>query len=73
MTPQQRSEALHQGGATQAQIARRLGVSKSLVSQVMHGQKASARVRRALAWAMGLPVAVVFPPDRGRGRPRRKS
>jgi lambda repressor-like predicted transcriptional regulator len=45
------------------QIARRLKVSPSLISHVIHGRRPSPRVRRAIADALRMPVEALWPDD----------
>ena len=49
-------------GLTQTEIARKLGVSQSLLSGVIHGYKKSKRVRKFLASKLGYPVEKIWPP-----------
>lgn len=48
-------------GQSSAHIAQRLGVSRALVSRVIRGSRSNARVQRAIARALALPVRSVFP------------
>jgi len=51
---------------TGAEIGRKLGVSTSLVCQVIRGEWPNPRVRRAVAEALGLPYKKVWrEEDRG--------
>ncbi len=52
-------------GVTQAQIAKRKGVSKQFVSQVISGIRRTAYIQDAIAEAVGEPVCELFP-DRER-------
>ncbi len=48
-------------GQSSAHIAQRLGVSRALVSRVIRGSRSNARVQRAIARALALPVRSIFP------------
>ncbi|MCA3225035.1 MAG: helix-turn-helix domain-containing protein [Burkholderiales bacterium] len=48
-------------GQSSAHIAARLGVSRALVSYVIHGHRHNRRVRSAIARALGMKVAQVWP------------
>ena len=76
-TPKQIRMELLKKGVEQAAIARDLGVAPATIYKVIEGLSASDRVRRAIAEAIGQPVAMIWPsvylnPDglRGRGRPK---
>ena len=43
------------------ELAKKLGVTSPTVSQVIHGKRPNARIRQAIADAIGRPVAEVFP------------
>jgi len=60
MTPNDRKAELVRRGLTGADIARRLGVSRTLVHDVLHDRRQSAAVRDAIAKAIGRPVEEVF-------------
>lgn len=53
-------------GITQAEIARRLGVSGATVSLVVSGRMRSRRVEQEIAEALGLPREILWPDRRGR-------
>jgi len=53
--------ALIRSRKTQAQIARRLGVSKAQVTMVIKGKRAQKRVRKAIAKAVGKRVEELWP------------
>ncbi len=55
-------------GVTLAEIGRRVGVGRSMVSQVVGGGKRSPRVERALARLVGIPPRDLFPPRASRTR-----
>lgn len=48
-------------GIKQIELARRLRVSRSFVSEVVAGKKRTVRIRRAIARALGVPVSVLWP------------
>lgn len=48
-------------GITQAEIARRLGVSSTTVSLVVSGRMRSRRVEQAIAESLGLPREILWP------------
>ncbi len=54
---------LLKAGITGAAIARRLGVDRSAVSHTIAGRKRSARIRRAIAEAVGQPVSELWPEE----------
>lgn len=58
MTRHERKDALGHGAVKQ--IAAELECSPSLVSRVVNGKATSARVARAVAARIGLPVELVF-------------
>ncbi len=51
-------------GVKQVDIARRLRVSRSFVSEVVAGKKRTYRIRRAIARALGVTVAELWPDSR---------
>jgi len=53
-------------GITQAEIARRLGVSSATVSLVVSGRMRSRRVEQTIAEALGLPREILWPDRRER-------
>lgn len=53
-------------GITQAEIARRLGVSGATVSLVVSGRMRSRRVEQAISEALGLPRELLWPDRRER-------
>lgn len=59
--PRQRKAALVLKGVKQADIARRLGVAPTHVSDVIYGRRRSARVEEAIAEALGRPQGEIFP------------
>lgn len=48
-------------GIKQVEIARGLKVSRSFVSDVVAGKKKTRRIQRAIARALGMSVADLFP------------
>ena len=61
LDPRQRKAALVLHGVSQADIARRAGVTPTHVSDVLHGRRRSPRVERAIAEALGRAVEDLFP------------
>lgn len=53
--------AMKAARVTQAQVARSLGCTEAFVWQVIDGRRSTARVQDAIAAAVGLPVAELFP------------
>lgn len=43
------------------ELAKKLGVTSPTVSQVIHGKRPNARIRRAIAEAVGRPVDELWP------------
>ena len=62
LSPRERKAALALRGVTQAEIARRLRVTPTHVSDVMYGRRRSVRVEKAIAEALQRPALEVFPP-----------
>ena len=48
-------------GKKQKDVAAKLGVDKSTVSQVINGRRRSRRIEKALARILGVPRKVLFP------------
>lgn len=48
-------------GHTVTQIAKSLGVSQPTVTQVIYGVRTTARIRQAIAIAVGKPVSELWP------------
>ena len=67
MTPLEIKIEMLRAGVTQAEIARRLGVTKPSVCQAVNGVRASDRIQREIADAIGMDPARVFPDRYGRG------
>lgn len=61
MTPAYRQYLLKEKKVTQKQIAQELDVSEMAVSYEMNDIHKSHRIRCAIAFKLGLPVAKVFP------------
>lgn len=61
MTGPERKAALMLAQVTQATIAKRTKMSRATVSRVIDGAIRNAKVQRAVAKAIGRPVAEVFP------------
>jgi transcriptional regulator with XRE-family HTH domain len=60
MTPKQRKIALIEADANMSEIARKLAVTPSHVSQVVRGDRRSPRVEAAIAEAIGSTADEVF-------------
>ncbi|MFG5411395.1 helix-turn-helix domain-containing protein [Piscinibacter sakaiensis] len=67
MTPKEIKAGLVRRGHTGRSIAEQLRVAESTVSQVITGRTVSARVRKAIAEAAGVPVNVLWPAATGNG------
>ncbi len=52
-------------GISQAAIARQIGVTRSFITHVIAGDFRTARIRRAIADALGLKYELVWPRDNG--------
>lgn len=63
MNATERKAALKAAGVTQADIARRVKKGRPYVNEVVHGTRRSPEIRRAIARAIGRPVAEVFADD----------
>ena len=64
MRPEEIKARLILRGITQAEIARRLKVSRGAISQVISGQERNQRIRKAIARALGLKVSDIWPEER---------
>jgi transcriptional regulator with XRE-family HTH domain len=62
MTARERKAALVAHGKRQRDIARKTGFGEPYVSEVLKGTRRSEPIERAIAEAIGRPVADVFPP-----------
>jgi lambda repressor-like predicted transcriptional regulator len=71
MRPTEIKIALIQRGVSQAEIARKLGVAKSSVNQVIDGRAVSHRIRTAVAEAIGIDIARIWPGTYLTGGPRK--
>lgn len=60
MTPKQIKQALAAADISQAGLARDLGVSRTLIYQVIHNNSTSHRVRCHIAKAVGRPVGELW-------------
>ncbi len=63
MTPTEIKIELLKAGINQNQIAKKLGVVPTLVSQVVHGVRPVKRVRQAIADAVGKPIEELWPEE----------
>jgi len=61
LTPSDIKNLLQTAGFTQADIARKTGVSPVTVHLVISGRVTSARVREAIALAINKPVSEIWP------------
>ncbi len=52
---------LLRAGVTQANIGRKVGVSRSFINQIIKGQRQTKRVRMAIAKAVGRRVEELWP------------
>lgn len=64
MRPEEIKARLILRGITQAEIARRLKVSRGAISQVISGRERNQRIRKAIARALGLKVSDIWPEER---------
>ena len=71
MTPEEIKLALEREGVTQRDIARDLGAGHITVNRVLHGATSSHRIREAIASAIGLAAAQVWPSLYPDGLPRK--
>jgi lambda repressor-like predicted transcriptional regulator len=62
MHPADITASLRKAGSSQAQIARKLGCTRSNVTHCVSGRSRSPRVRSAISRAIGLPVKAIWPP-----------
>ena len=53
--------ALAKNGERASRLAKRLSVSRSAVSGVIHGNHSSRRIARAIAKVIGTPVSQIWP------------
>ena len=64
MHPEEIKAAIRMKGTTPAVIADELELSRSTVSQVIHGRGVSSRVAKRISEVLGLPVAHIWPTTR---------
>lgn len=60
MNPREIKAALMLKGVTQASIAKKLGITPSLISMVIQGREKTPRVRRAIAEEIGKKVEEIW-------------
>ncbi len=60
MDPREIKAALMLKGVTQASIARKLGITPSLISMVIQGKEKTPRVRQAIAEVIGKKVEEIW-------------
>lgn len=60
MHPEEIKAALRIKGITLVSLATELGLSRSMVTQVIHGYARSKRVEDRIALALGKPVAAIW-------------
>jgi len=63
MHPEQIKAAIRMNGTTPARLADELQVTRTTISQVIHGKSVSARIQGRIAEVIGQPVAVIWPPQ----------
>lgn len=63
MDPKEIKMRLLEREITQMDIARQENVAPSTVNQTITGRTVSARLRRAIAEAIGVPVEKIWPPE----------
>lgn len=61
MHPEEIKAAIRMKGTTPSVIADELEISRTTVSQVIHGRGVSARVANRISEVLGLPVAKIWP------------
>lgn len=64
MHPEEIKAAIRMKGTTPSVIADELEVSRTTVSQVIHGRGVSARVANRISEVLGLPVVHIWPAAR---------
>jgi lambda repressor-like predicted transcriptional regulator len=67
MTPYRLKQKLKKHGISQFELARQLGVTRQAVNHVVLGRRKTERIRQAIAKALGLEVANIWPE-----RPKKK-
>jgi transcriptional regulator with XRE-family HTH domain len=60
MDPFEIKALMKKSGVYQADIARRLGITREYVRKVIHGERSTRRVRQAIADALGMPFEEVW-------------
>lgn len=71
MHPEQIKAELRMAGVTPSAIADELQLSRTTVSQVIHGRGISARISGRISEILGKPVSVIWPNRRASlNRPR---
>lgn len=63
--------ALLRAGVTQAEIARRVGVSQTAVHRIIEGMNVSHRIRKAISEAINTPLGLIWPSAYLCGGPRK--
>lgn len=61
MHPEEIKAAIRMKGTTPAALADELELSRSTVSQVIHGRGVSSRIANRISEIIGLPVAQIWP------------
>lgn len=61
MHPADITATLRKAGSSQAKVARKLGITRTTVSQVVRGTGKSRRVQQAISRASGVPVTTLWP------------
>lgn len=61
MHPADITASLRKAGTSQAKVARKLGITKTTVSQVVRGAGESRRVKQAISRATGMPISTLWP------------
>jgi len=51
---------LHKRGSSSAEVARNLGITRCVVSNVMAGRRTSRRVKEEVARILGMPVEKIW-------------
>lgn|GEM_PF-811163 len=63
--------ALLRAGVTQAEIARKIGVSQTAVHRIIEGMNVSHRIRKAISEAIDTPLGLIWPSAYLFGGPRK--
>lgn len=72
MHPEEIKAAIRMKGTTPSAIADELDLSRTTVSQVIHGRGVSARVANRISEVIGLPVAHIWPSTKPKSLMRRR-